>query len=117
MRKTRATIPESLKIGPHIYGVSVHDDLRMTDGAPCWGQYFSASQEFCFDRDGTTRPIQWAETLLHENIHAISKHFHLELDEQKTRVLGVSLLQLLLDNDEVLNALIAARDHAKGDTK
>ena len=111
----KPSIPDRLKIGPHIY------ELRVTPGLggelepphAVWGLYHSAEQLIEIDGDAVGRPVVLAEAILHEAIHGLCKHHALSFaeDEDTVRRVGLGLMQLLIDNPALRKIIEHAAKH------
>ena len=109
----KPALPTQLKVGPHRYTVEVVPDLRNEAGAACWGQFRGEEQRLLIDGDALNRPVMLAETMLHETVHALDKHYALHLSEDRVRVLCTALLSALLDNPGLWAVVEAAAGAGK----
>lgn len=92
-----------------------------------WAITWSEDKDFADDRFGHTDhdqleiriadakpPAQWADTMVHEVIHAIEKDLDLKMRERQVKLLGTTLLGWMVDNPEQLKWILDAARRRPG---
>ena len=90
-------LPDSVKVGPYTYTVTVVPDLAMfaDKNETVEGRIHFPNRTIEI-RDGNALPIK---TLIHEAIHAIENAYAFELKEQNVIRLANGLYEFLVSND------------------
>lgn len=96
------TIPKTIKVGPHIYKISVEDDFAENHGALAQARHTKTAIII----DPAQSASQMYDSLLHEILHCINNQVEFapkdrELEEQAVSRLAPMLLMLIEDNPEL----------------
>lgn len=86
----------SIKITHENWNI-VFNDTPIIDNCICNGYCNYDDREICLSNN--LKGTRLMEIFLHECIHAISDIYGICLSEEQVRVLGVSLIQLIRDNN------------------
>lgn len=111
----KVNLPKRIKFA----GLDVDIEIWDHDAAlasQCYGQY--SPVEGLIRIDPANPPRRIAETLLHESLHAIWDHYHMQGDpaeeEQIVSVLATALIQIFRDNPEFLELLTQVMEKEDG---
>lgn len=103
-------IPEKVRIGGVVYDVQYED--RLNDGTSL--AYGHIDYDKALIRLAPNLQSQQGEcqTLLHEIMHGIAKHFELKIenDEKTIDVLARGLYMVISDNPEIFNDALVTKD-------
>lgn len=89
--KKKAEHVFDLEIASHT--VPVYNSPDLVKSAGCWGVAI-LHPDYCIILDTACPKHQWRRTLLHEFLEVVNDIYHLNLNEQKIRVLEQSIWQL-----------------------
>lgn len=91
------SIPDTVKVGGHIYGVSYNPICSNDDGTVCLGRH-CGSQEIIELHPGYPQGTQEA-ALIHEIVEALNWQNELGMEHRMISSLSEGLYQVLKEND------------------
>jgi len=89
-------IPKKIKVGPHVYKVVRKKKIIDENGDELRGEC-RAEERVILIQSGL-KNTRLCETFLHEIVHAIDEENQMELGENRVNIIGLNLMQIIVDN-------------------
>lgn len=95
-------LPDKIKVGWAVYDIIAMDGIR--NRLSRIGEFDHVQREIRVENNGF--PVDAAETLLHEILHAVRYVFHIGMGEQEEYLVGAlskGLMTIMVDNPDLLH--------------